>query len=111
MFAAATVFFAWLFVAKLGEQQIRTGVLTYGLLTGLTAFGLWLQRGWGRSIALLISLASAGLGTLSVLAVMFAREGSLVVPAIVLGSSVAFAYWLSQPVFVGPTIDVSNADD
>jgi uncharacterized membrane protein (DUF2068 family) len=97
LFAAATVFFAGLFVYLLLEkQEIRTGVATYGLLTAIAALGLWRLRSWGRSLALLITLMSAGLGTLTLLSVLFAREGSVIVPAIVLVASVAASYWISR---------------
>ena len=100
IFAAATAFFVWFFVYEIvRKDEIRTGVATYALLTALTTVGLVLRRSWGRSLALLISLASAGLGTLTLLSVIFAREGSVVVPVIVLVASAAVAFWLSRPVF------------
>lgn len=100
LFGAATIFFAWLFVSRiLTADEIRTGVLTYGLLTGITAVGLLLRRGWGRSLALLVSLASAGLGVLTLTSVVLSREGSPVVPVIVFVTSAAVAFWLSRPVF------------
>jgi hypothetical protein len=100
IFAAATAFFVWFFVYEIvRKDEIRSGIATYALLTALAAAGLLLRRSWGRSLALLISLASAGLGTLTLLNVILAREGSPVVPVIVLVASAATAFWLSRPVF------------
>ena len=100
IFAASTAFFVWLFVYEIARKdQIRSGVATYAILTGLAAVGLLMRRSWGRSLALLISLASAGLGTLTLLNVIIAREGSPVVPVIVLVASAAVAFWLSRPLF------------
>jgi hypothetical protein len=107
IFAASTAFFVWFFVYEVvRKDEIRTGVATYALLTGLTTVGLVLRRSWGRSLALLLSLATAGLGVLTLLSVIFAREGSVVVPVIVLVVSAAVAFWLSRPVF-----DVKAAQD
>jgi hypothetical protein len=100
VFGAATAFFVWFFLYEvIQKDEIRTGVATYALLTGLTTVGLALRRSWGRSLALLISLASAGLGTLTLLSVILSRDGSPFVPAIVLVASAAVAFWLSRPVF------------
>jgi hypothetical protein len=100
IFAASTGFFVWFFVYELvRESEIRSGVATYALLTGLTTVGLVMRRSWGHSLALLISLASAGLGTLTLLSVIFSRDGSVFVPVVVLVASAAVAFWLSRPVF------------
>jgi hypothetical protein len=100
IFAASTGFFVWFFVYELvRSDEIRSGVATYALLTGLTTVGLVMRRSWGRSLALLISLASAGLGTLTLLSVIFSRDGSVFVPVVVLVASAAVAFWLSRPVF------------
>ena len=105
IFAAATAFFVWFFVYEVVQKdEIRTGVATYALLTGLTTVGLVLRRSWGRSLALLISLASAGLGTLTLLSVILSRDGSPFVPVIVLVTSAAVAFWLSRPVFETTTV-------
>ena len=85
MFTAATVFFVALFVYELvAKDEIRTGVATYALLTGAGSVGLWRMRTWGRSLALLVTLATAGLGTLTLLSVIISRDGSPIVPSIVL---------------------------
>ena len=103
VFVAATAFFAFQFVYEIVDKnEIRTGVLTYGLITLLTAIGLWLVTSWGRSLALLISLATAGLGVLTLLSVIIARDGSPYVPVIVLVASGAMAFWLSRPAFNTP---------
>jgi peptidoglycan/LPS O-acetylase OafA/YrhL len=100
LFAVATVFFVLLFLYELVEKdEIRTGVATYALMTGAATVGLARAREWGRQFALLVTLASAGLGTLTLLSVIISRDGSPVVPAIVLVLSSAFAYWLSRPAF------------
>ena len=107
IFGGATAFFVWFFVYQIVRRdEIRSGVATYALLTGLTTVGLVLRRSWGRSLALLLSLATAGLGVLTLLSVVFAREGSMVVPAIVFVASAVVAFWLSRPVF-----DVTAAND
>ena len=100
IFAAATLFFIWFFVYEIvRKDEIRSGIATYALLTGLATAGLLMRRSWGRSLALLIALASAGLGTLTLLNVILARDGSPYVPAVVLAASGAVAFWLSRPVF------------
>jgi hypothetical protein len=100
LFLAATVFFGWFFVYEIvSSDEIRTGVMTYAILTGLATAGLLLRRSWGRSLALLISLASAGLGVLTLLSVLFAREGGVVVPLVVFMASAVVSFWLSRPVF------------
>jgi uncharacterized membrane protein (DUF2068 family) len=103
VFAAATVFFLWLFVYEIeSRHEIRTGTATYAALTAVTAYGLWKVQGWGRSIALLVTLATAGIGTLTLLSVIISRDGSPVVPVIVLVASVLAAFVLSRRVFVLP---------
>lgn len=106
LFGASTGVIAALFVlVLLRDDEIRSGLATYGAITGATAVGLWRCRAWGRSLALLITLASAGLGMLTLLSVLLARKGSLVVPVIVLVASVVVAYWLSRPSFEVPRTD------
>lgn len=99
LFAAATVFIAVLFARALGEREIRSGLLTYGLLTGTAAVGLWRVRRWGRSLGLLIAMGNIGLGTLALLAVIMSRRGNALGPALLLVTSVGLAYALSQRVF------------
>jgi uncharacterized membrane protein (DUF2068 family) len=107
LFAAATIVFAVLFTSILVRRdEIRSGLATYGVITGVTAVGLWRRRNWGRSLALLVTLASAGLGVLTLTSIVFARQGSPIVPAVVLVASTAVAYWLSRPTF-----DVDRTDD
>jgi hypothetical protein len=97
LFIAATGFFVWFFVYELMKRdEIRSGIATYALLTGLTAGGLLARRSWGRSLGMLLALATAGLGTLTLLTAIMAREGSLVVPAITLAVSVGTAYLLAR---------------
>jgi len=105
IFGASAAFFVWFFVYEIVRRsEIRTGVATYALITGVTTVGLVLRRSWGRSLALFLSLASAGLGTLTLLSVILSREGSVVVPVIVLVASLVVAIWLSRPVFDTTTV-------
>jgi hypothetical protein len=99
VFAATTAFVGVLFVRALGEREFRSGLLTYGIITAVAGVGLWRQRRWGRSIALIFALANAGLGALALLSVILARRGPLLGPTILLVASVAFGYVLSRPIF------------
>lgn len=97
LFTAATAFFVWFFVYELMKRdEIRSGIATYALLTGLTAAGLLARRSWARSLGMLLALATAGLGTLTLLTAIMAREGSFVVPAITLVVSIGAAYMLAR---------------
>jgi uncharacterized membrane protein (DUF2068 family) len=102
LFAAGTVFVAVLFVRSLGEREIRSGLLTYGLLTGAGAVGLWRRRRWGRNLALVIAIGNVGLGTLALLAVILSRKGDVIGPGVLLVVSLALAYALSRGVFNFP---------
>lgn len=102
LFGGVTVFVGFLFARALTEREIRSGLLTYGLITGAATVGLWLRHRWGRSVALVFALGNAGLGTLSLLSVMLARRGPLIGPAILLAASVVLAWALSRPVFSLP---------
>ncbi len=102
LFAAVAIFVGVLFVRALGEKEIRTGLLTYGLLCAATAVGMFRLRRWGRSLALVMAMGNAGLGTLSLLAVVIARRGPYLGPTILLVVSVVLAYVLSRPVFTLP---------
>jgi hypothetical protein len=99
LFAGVTVFIAVLFVRALGEREFRSGLMTYGIITAVASVGLWRQRRWGRSLALLFALANAGLGALALISVILARRGPLLGPVILLVASVAFGYVLSRPIF------------
>lgn len=100
MHAAITVFVGVLFVRHLvADQQIRSGLATYGLFTGAAAVGLWRQRSWGRGLALVIVMGNAGLGTLALLAVIVSRRGPWLGPALLLAGSVVLGYVVSRPVF------------
>jgi hypothetical protein len=97
VFVAATAFFVWFFVYELAKRdEIRSGIATYALLTGLTAGGLLARRSWARSLGLLLALATAGLGTLTLLTAVMARDGSFVVPAVTLVVSAGTAYLLAR---------------
>lgn len=102
LFAAVAGFVGVLFVRALGEREIRTGLLTYGVLCAAAAVGLWRVRRWGRSLAIVMAMGNAGLGTLSLLAVLIARRGPYLGPAILLAASLVLAYVLSRPVFTLP---------
>ena len=99
MLSAVTIFVLVLFVRALGEREIRSGLLTYGLLTGAAAVGLWLVRRWGRSVALIIAMGNAGLGALALMAVLISRRGDVVGPSVLLVASVAMAWLLARGVF------------
>ena len=99
LFAAATVFVIVLFVRDLGEQKIRTGLLTYALFTGAAAVGMWLIKRWGRSIALVVAIGNTGLGGLALLAVLMSRRGEILGPAVLLGASLVLSYFLGRPIF------------
>lgn len=88
-----------LFVRALGENEIRSGLFTYALLTGAAAVGLWRVRRWGRSVALVIAMGNIGLGTLALMAVLLSQEGGIAGPAALLGSNLVLAYALSRDVF------------
>jgi uncharacterized membrane protein (DUF2068 family) len=110
-FAAVTIFVAVLFVRALGEREIRTGLFTYAALCAATAIGLWRVRRWGRSLALLMALGNAGLGTMSLLAVLIARRGPLLGPGTLLVASVGVAYLLSRSAFALPVDMGASSDD
>jgi peptidoglycan/LPS O-acetylase OafA/YrhL len=88
-----------LFARGLGRHEIRSGVFTFALATGAAAFGLWRVRRWGRGLALVIALGNAGLGTLSLLSVIIARQGPLLGPFLLLVGSVLLAIVLSLRMF------------
>lgn len=95
-----TVFVAVLFVRGLvNDHEIRSGLATYMLLTGATAIGLWLERSWGRGLALVFALGNCGLGALALLAVLMTRQGPWLGPALLLIGSVLLAYVVARPVF------------
>jgi hypothetical protein len=103
LFAAVTCFVMTLFVLRLvGEHEIRSGLLTYGLFTGAAAVGLWLERRWGHALGLVVALGNAGLGTLALLAVIISREGPVLGPALLLVGSIVLSYLLSRPVYSFP---------
>jgi hypothetical protein len=102
LFAAITVFIAVLFARGLGRGEIRSGLFTFGLVTGIATFGLWRRRRWARGVALVIALGNAGLGTLSLLSVIIVRDGPLLGPALLLVGSVALGIALSLRVFNFP---------
>jgi uncharacterized membrane protein (DUF2068 family) len=99
VFAAGAVFVAVLFVRALGEQEIRSGLFTYGALCVATAIGLWRMRRWGRNLALIVTMGNLGLGTLTLLSVLMSRRGPVVGPIVLLVVSLALSYWLSRPAF------------
>jgi uncharacterized membrane protein (DUF2068 family) len=103
LFTAATAFFAALVVYEIQRRhEFRSGLLTYGVFTGAAALGLYRLKAWGRSVALLIALGSAGLGTLVLLSTILEQKGPVLSPSALLIASIAVAYWLSRPSFVLP---------
>ena len=105
LYAATTIFFAVLFVRALGRHEIRSGAFSYGLFTAITAVGLWMQRAWGRSIALVIALGTSALGAFAVLSSVIAHQGRLIGPMIVFLVSTLLTYLLSLPIFNPPPRD------
>ena len=102
VFIAVGLFVSVLFVRALGEREIRTGLFTYGALCVASAVGLWRVRRWGRSLALVMAIGNAGLGTLALLAVLISQRGSYAGPALLLVVAVTIAYLLSRPAFTLP---------
>jgi uncharacterized membrane protein (DUF2068 family) len=103
LFAATTIFITVLFIrALVVHNEIRSGLLTYGLFTGAATVGLWMRRRWGRGLALLIAMGNMGLGTLALLSVILLRQGSATGPAILLVSSIVLGYVLSRSFFSLP---------
>ena len=98
-FAAVAIFTAILFVRALGDDEIRSGLFTYGLFAAAIAVGLWRMTRWGRSLALIMAIGNAGLGALSLLAVVLAERGDAVGPGVLLLLSLGAGYALSRSVF------------
>lgn len=99
LFGATTVFVVVLFVRALGEQEIRSGLATYGALTAAAAVGMWRGRRWGRNIGLLIALGNIGLGTVATLAVIVSRDGDATGPLVLLVTNLVLAFVLTRPPF------------
>lgn len=85
--------------ALVDEQEIRSGLATYGGLAGAAAVGMWRGRRWGRNIGLLIALGNIGLGTLATLSVILSRRGDVIGPVVLLATSLALALVLTRPSF------------
>ena len=103
LFALGTAVVAALFVYELEHRhQIRSGLLMYASFTGATAYGMWMMRRWGRALALVVALGNAGLGSLVLLSALVTHQGSKVLPATVLGTSVVLGYLLGLRVFTLP---------
>ena len=111
LFGAVALFCAVLFVRALGEREIRTGLFTYVLVFGATAFALWRLKRWGRSVALLMGMANFALGVLSLAAVTLSDRGPVLGPVIVLVISGVVTYLLTRPVFELPADRGVSADD
>lgn len=90
-FLAGASYSLAVFGAGLGRRQIRSGVLLAGMLYGAAALGLWRRRRWGRSLGLLLALANAGVGVLSLLSVIVLGSGSPARPAALLVVNAALA--------------------
>lgn len=99
VFAAGAAYGGALFAGSLSERKVRPSLLFVVLLTASCAAGLWLESSWGRSLALLVVLANAGVGTLQVLAVIVEGIDSVLAPAIFLGVNIAVAFLLTRKWF------------
>ena len=102
VFAAATAFSVAVFVARLAEREVRTGLAFVAITTGASAVGLWMRARWGRSLAILVTLANAGVGTLILLAAILDRSPALG-PAVYLAVNVAAAFALTRSWFGLPS--------
>lgn len=98
-FAFPAAYGAAVFAGGLSERRVRPGLLFVVLLTAACSAGLWLGSSWGRSLALLVTLANAGVGTLQLLAVIVEGRASVLGPAIFLGLNVAAAFLLTRKWF------------
>jgi hypothetical protein len=96
VYGAGTAVLAGLFVWEIVHRhQIRSGILLIALLTGAAAYGLWMLRSWGRGVALFVALAMTGVGAVALFTSIASHKGK-VVPAILLGSSMAVGYVLGK---------------
>lgn len=100
-YAGAAIFYGTVFVANLADGEIRSGLLLFVLFVVAAAIGLAAVQRWGRSLALIVAIGTAGIGALSLLASILG-EGSALGPAVLLGVSVALAYLLTLGVFTLP---------
>lgn len=98
LFTAATAYQAVGFVRAMARHELRAGLLFTMLLTGLAAAGLWMRETWGRSLALIVAVANAGLGALLVLSAIASHDG-LIVPVAFLALNVIVATVLSRSWF------------
>jgi uncharacterized membrane protein (DUF2068 family) len=100
LFALGTAAIVGAFVFEIvHKHQVRTGLLMYGMFTGAAAYGLWRLRAWGRTMALVVALGNAGLGSLVLLSALVSHQGSKLVAGILLVTNVALGYVLGLPVF------------
>jgi hypothetical protein len=101
-FAALTAFFGAQFTAGLAAREVRTGLLLYIFFTAAAAIGLALVRAWGRAFGLIVAIGNAGLGALSLLAVILSGDGRALGPAALTVVSIVLAYTLTLRVFTLP---------
>lgn len=99
VFAVVAAYAAALFVSRLGEEEIRSGVLLIAFFAATAAVGLWRLRRWGRSLALLVALANAGLGALALLAAILDQRSATVGPALFFAANAGLAYALTRRLF------------
>lgn len=98
-FFAAALFVGALFVRALTRGEIRSGLFTYGVLALAVSIGLWLRTHWGRNLGLIMAVGNIGLGAIALLSVILSRDGSPVIPIVLLILSVGAGYAISRPVF------------
>ena len=100
-FVAATLYLVVVFAWALSKQQIRSGVISYAIVTAICAFGLLRMTTWGRALALVAAVGIAGIGVLSLVSVILAG-GNLLGAGVMMGAGFASAAWLARPVFTLP---------
>ena len=88
-------------IAGLLRRDVLIGPLAAAPLFAVVALGLWMRRGWGRTLAILVALANAGLAALALVATI-AGGASPVGPALFAAVNAGIAVALSRPAFTLP---------
>jgi len=100
LYAAGALVVVALFVFEiLHRREIRTGLLLIAVITATASYGLVRVRSWGRGLGLFVALAMAGLGAVALLGAIASHHEGKVVPAVLLGASMAVGYLLGMSVF------------
>jgi uncharacterized membrane protein (DUF2068 family) len=101
IYGATTIFFAVIFVRYFMRHPhvIRSAVLGYGILTAATAYGLWREREWGRSVGLIIALGTSALGVIETVSIVLGHHGPLVGAIVLFVVSTGLTYVLSRRIY------------